>query len=313
MTAQSPGAYALSVSLHAAAIALLLAITWWLKQSVEENPVILTIAGDGNNYLATKAAALGEEGGKGPQQALFTPQPAPTPQPLPPAPEPPAETLLQPAPAPVTAVVDTPKTPDTPKPTKAPAPTSDMAKAVHRLATKRAENVRQKYLKEQKEIARKEALAEAKRMSKAEFDKANQTKSKAGPATTAKAVKLPSVAEGMKGGAVGGNAAVKFAGAGGEALRRAEADAMQSYIAMICSRIKQTMERAGFSDALNLEVQFAISAAGLVSNPQITKSSGSGDFDRAVLEAFRSIGNIGPPPNRKSDVYIVPLEMSAIN
>ncbi|HRE04216.1 MAG TPA: cell envelope integrity protein TolA, partial [Opitutaceae bacterium] len=177
---------------------------------------------------------------------------------------------------------------------------------IKRLSEKRAANIEKKFKAEQKaaaDRARKEAELEAKRMTKAEFDRLN-AKGKATPTTKGSSAKVPSVAQGIRKGVVGGSSANREGGAGGTALERAEQDLTEAYISMIIQRIRQSLEQADFSDELSVRVQISVSSAGTLSGVKILTTSGSADFDRAVLEGFRNVGDLGPPPNRKGETFI---------
>lgn len=206
--------------------------------------------------------------------------------PLPPEP-------VRPAPAPAT------KAPAT----KAPVPTAapNFVRDIKRLSEKRAANIEKKFKAEQKaaaDRARKEAELEAKRMTKAEFDRLN-AKGKAAPTTKGASVKVPSIAQGIGqrcGGRLGGEGEPEGDGA------RAP-DLTEAYISMIIQRIRQSLEQADFSDELSVRVRI-ISSAGTLSGVKILTTSGSADFDRAVSKCFRNVGDLGPPPNRKGETFI---------
>ena len=78
---------------------------------------------------------------------------------------------------------------------------------------------------------------------------------------------------------------------------------MSAYISMIVARIRHTMVEANFSDELSVELQFSISSGGAITGTRIMGGSGSSAFDNAVLDAFRSIPNLGPPPNGKGGTF----------
>jgi len=214
----------------------------------------------------------------------------PAPEPLPIKAIPPAKTLPTPEPKPI-----------------------DVGKNITRLMNKRTANIEKKFKAEQKAKAdreRKEAEAAAKRavITKADFDKAN--KAAKTPSTSATNAKVPSVAAGIRGGMVGATGKSTAPGAGGTAMERAEADLMSAYLSLITQRIKRTMEEANFGDELSVRIQFTVSSSGLISGAKVVGTSGSGDFDRAVVEALQSTPNLGPPPNGKSGTYAALLKMS---
>ena len=78
---------------------------------------------------------------------------------------------------------------------------------------------------------------------------------------------------------------------------------MDAYLAMICQVITQAMERAGFVAALTVRVQFSVSPKGEVFGASVVTTSGNNDFDRAAMEAFKSMPDLGPPPDRKGGTY----------
>ncbi|MBL9195495.1 MAG: cell envelope integrity protein TolA [Opitutaceae bacterium] len=305
MTAQSPSAYLTSIGLHALVI-VLIALTMGLasRPPADALQVFELVAGEGNNYSALVAPKLGDPlAPDSSAQTVSLPVPVPTkaPEPAivpvadvaPPTPDP-----VPPAPAPAA------KAPAT----KAPAPTAapNFVRDIKRLSEKRAANIEKKFKAEQKaaaDRARKEAELEAKRMTKAEFDRLN-AKGKATPTTKGSSAKVPSVAQGIRKGVLGGSSANREGGAGGTALERAEQDLTEAYISMIIQRIRQSLEQADFSDELSVRVQISVSSAGTLSGVKILTTSGSADFDRAVLEGFRNVGDLGPPPNRKGETFI---------
>src|SRR5258708_4830872 len=64
MTARSPSAFALSTLLHAGVAAVVLLGIFYSQSHAPARPVIFElVAGDGNNYMATEALALGSPNG----------------------------------------------------------------------------------------------------------------------------------------------------------------------------------------------------------------------------------------------------------
>jgi len=309
MTAQSPSAYLISAFLHASVVVLLLLVVAINRKKSEDVPTIFElVAGEGNNYAAREAPALGEPRATGLEPTVKLPVVVPV---RPPDPEPtPAEIEpVEVAPAPVPAPVQPVKPPPATKASTPPPP--NFVRDIKRLSEKRAANIERKHKAEQKaaaERARKEAELQAKRMSKEEFDRLN-AKQKGSP-TSRTPVKVPSISEGIRGGVAGGSTANTTGGAGGKALERGEMDLTDAYVALILQRIRQSMEQANFSDQLSVRLQFSVSPSGTVNGVGILESSGSNEFDRAVLEAFRTIPDLGPPPNRKGGTFLVNLKMS---
>lgn len=283
----------LSLTLHGAIVAIVLFFTYAVHTQVKEQPKIFElVAGEGDNYMATEAPALGTPGVKLNVPTQPTPAPViksePQPEPEPAPPEPVIERAPE-KPAPKAEV----------KPVEAKTP--NYTKDVMRIASKREKRL--------VEADRKKREAEAKRISKAEFDK--QNKSKTQPKSGARSTSVQRIdAEGIAKGVVGGSVNNKTGGAGGKALSRAEQSALDSYIALLLQRLRAAHEKpAGLSDLLEAEVEFRIAADGTLSGVKIVRSSGSSEFDRSVLEAFARVRSIGPTPNSKSDVWVVTFKM----
>lgn len=315
MTAQSPSAYVTSVGLHALTAVLIFLAAYYVKKRADDGPqIFVLVGGEGNNYAATEAPPAGEPGATGIDQVVLPPSPVRIPEPEPVAPAPPQEAVVVPAPAtpsPVKAVAETKPTPAVAE--KAP----DVGQNIKRLMDKRAANIERKFQAEQKakaERERKAAEAEAKRMTKAEFDRANKTaKTPTTTKSTGTSVKPPSVAAGIRGGMAGAPPSNSTSGAGGTAMSRADADLMSAYLSLIVQRVRQTMESANFGDELKARIQFSISSSGTLSGAKVLTTSGSAEFDRAVLAALQEASGFGPPPNGKSGTYSANLIMSDRN
>jgi colicin import membrane protein len=142
MNPQSPGAYALSATIHAAVAGLILFFSYAATGVVKDNPKVFElVAGEGDNYLATAAPALG------------VPKPALVAAPAKPSP-------VQPAPQPVAAP---------PSPAKPP----DLVSALKRAERRREEHLEWKYQQDQKRLAaeeRRREQAEAKARKVAHID-----------------------------------------------------------------------------------------------------------------------------------------------
>ena len=87
-------------------------------------------------------------------------------------------------------------------------------------------------------------------------------------------------------------------GAGGTAMTSNELSMSKRYVAMIIQRIRE----AG--------VRFSVSVHGAISDASITSSSGSTDFDRAVLAAFRDIRPFGSPPTGRAEVFTTVIRLT---
>lgn len=283
MTARSPSAFFLSLALHALFVIVCLFSAYALKdETVEKTKIFELVAGEGDNFAATEAPALGVPGGI---KFNLPPMPAPTP----PAPEP--VVPAPPEPAPIQAVAP-PKA--EPKPAPEPKP-PDLVKSMKRVQTRlekkqKAEAARRAKEKElaSKRLSYQEFLAQQKKKGGA-----SKSSSKSGPIKTAKID-----AEGIAKGVVGGSTSNKTGGAGGTALSREEQDDLDSYIAMINLRLREAHQRpAGLSENLVAQAEFFVSANGAISKVRILKSSGSTEFDQSVLAAIRDIRTAIPPRN----------------
>src|SRR5271170_2531490 len=108
MNAQSPSAYGLSALVHGAVVLLILFFSFAARSVVKDSPKVFElVAGEGDNYAATVAPALGSVGGiKVPAMPKDVVQPAPA------EPSPPAASPIQSAPETAPAPVKPRKAPD---------------------------------------------------------------------------------------------------------------------------------------------------------------------------------------------------------
>jgi TonB family protein len=140
MNPQSPSAYALSATIHAAVAGLILFFSYAATSVVKDNPKVFElVAGAGDNYMAAVAPALGV-----PKPARVAAKAAPSP--------------VQPAPQPVA-------------PPASPAKPPDLVAALKRAERRREANIEWKYQREQE--------AERKRISHEEFLKQQAAKAEA--------------------------------------------------------------------------------------------------------------------------------------
>lgn len=311
-------AFFTSLTLHA----LMMGVVLWFayskqKKSEDDTPKIFELVmGEGDNFAATEAPALGTPGG-GIKIEIPGP-PIPTPSPVEAAPPEPEPSPVEPAPpvkpAPVAPPVKTP-------PKAVPAPKDykpvNMAKMVDRIADKRAANIEKKIKADQKaadDRAAKEAALNAKRMTKEDFDRQNkgksspsQTSAKSGGGTGAtKRID----AEGIAKGVVGGSTANKIGGAGGKALTREDIELSEAYISLLIQRLKAAHQKPdGLSDLLQATVKFRLTSSGSVVDVTIVGSSRNSDYDRSVLAAFRRITLPPPPANLKTSDYTITFKM----
>ena len=108
-------------------------------------------------------------------------------------------------------------------------------------------------------------------------------------------------AEGIAKGVVGGSTANKVGGASGKALKTDNTDILAGYDALFKQRLRAEFEPPpGLSDTLKVEIEVRSNADGSLTGGRVAKSSGSPEFDRAVLEALRRV-KMPPRPDKKSE------------
>ena len=253
-------AFLTSLALHGAVVAIMLVVAYAGRMDSAREPATFELVdGEGDNFGATVAPALGSSGGiKVPAEAMppvVPPKidltPPETVKPVAPAPVA--------APAPVPVATPTEKTPDA----KATAPTKErtLAEQFRRKAIVAESKVKMQVLREK--------AAEAKRLEKERQEED---------------------AEGIAKGVKGGSTANKEGGAGGKALSRSDGPVMDAYFALLRDRLVKALDKPpGVSDTLVAEVEFQLGADGSLSAAKIIGPSGSADFDRAVLDAFSRV------------------------
>lgn len=260
MTQRFSNAVLTSALFHAAAIVLIIAITYLAGlRSGKPLDLFELVAGEGDNYMATEAPALGTAEGN---PANVAPPEA-------------ASTMV------VTA--------------KAPAPTPvpkdvDFTKAAQKVAAKETAKIAAKTLAEQKaaEKAAKEEEAKQAKMTKEEFDRLN--KGKTPPAMNPKTNAPKIDAKGIAGGVAGGSTTNTKGGAGGKAMTAASGAVVEQYTSMLISKLKTALDDQkppGLSDTLVATASMTMLPDGTLSGGKITKTSGNREFDKAVLDAIR--------------------------
>jgi colicin import membrane protein len=265
-----PGAYGVSLLLHALAAGLLVFFSYAATSMVKDSPKVLElVAGAGDNYRATDAPALGSAGG-----VTLT---APAVTPLPPAPKAQAAPVQ---PAPLEAVPAPAKAARPPKPV-------DLVKSLKQAEARRERNLEKKYQREKE--------AEQKRLTQEEFLRQQQA---------AKGTRVSHVdAEGIAAGVVGGSTQNKEGGAGGKALTREEAKELDLYFSLLKARIRENhTPPEGVSDSVSTLVEFYVAADGSLSRVHVLKSSGNTDFDLSVVEACNRTQSIGPRPDGRGEM-----------
>jgi colicin import membrane protein len=270
MSAQSPGAYGMSVLLHGAVVLLIGFFSYAASSVVQDSPKVLKlVAGVGDNYMATEAPALGSPGGIKLPAAPVTPAARPEPAPIQAAPPEAA-----------------PKAPAKPAATAHAKPV-DLVKSLNRVEQRRKDRLEKKYKEEEarEELLRKQAEARA-----------------------AKAARID--AEGIRDGVIGGSTANKVGGAGGKALTREEASELELYWSELLAKIKENhTPPEGVSDTLVARMEFFVAADGSLSHFRIVSPSGNHEFDRSVIEAGERTRSIGPRPDGRSETVQMTFKM----
>ena len=284
-----PAAFVTSVVLHSLVVAVLLLAAY--SKSFESKPatkVFELVAGEGDNFAATEAPALGSPGGI----KLSVPSP-PVPRPEPVAPE-----VTKPEPVPEKPI-PTPPVPKPPMPVAPPVPKQEPVKSP---TEPKPTTSKTKTMAEQ---MRWEAIrSESKIKTQIARDKAAEKKRLEQEAKVAKAAaaSAPRVdVEGIVKGVQGGSTANKEGGAGGKALVRSDGPVMEAYFGMLRDRLLKALDKPpGLSDTLVAEAEFRIGADGSIRGAKIISPSGSVEFDRAVLEAYSRVRMPARPDGKSS-------------
>jgi colicin import membrane protein len=266
MNAQTPGAYGKSVMLHGAVVLLVFFFSYAASSSVKDAPKVFElVAGEGDNYAATVAPALGSvEGIKVPAMPAMAPQPV---QPVaPPAPE-----------AVASPIQAAPEAVPTPKKAKKPA---DLVTKLKNAELRRELTLENKYKKAQEAAAKKLAQQQA----------------------AAKRIDAEGIRNGVIGGSTenktggaGGKALTREEGSELEACFALLKDRIK----------ENHEPQEGISDSLSAVVEFMVAADGSVSNVRIKTSSGNSQFDQSVIEACRRTQSIGPRPDGRSETVFM--------
>lgn len=295
-----PAAFVTSVLLHGLVVAVLLLAAY--SKSFESKPatkIFELVAGEGDNFAATEAPALGSPGGI--KLSVPTP-PIPPPEPVAPEatkPEPVPEKPIPTPPVP-TPPIPTPPVPKPPIPVAPPVPKQEPVKSP---TEPKPTTSKTKTMAEQ---MRWEAIrSESKIKTQIARDKAAEKKRLEQEAKVAKAAaaSAPRVdVEGIVKGVQGGSTANKVGGAGGKALVRSDApEMMDAYFGMLRDRLLKALDKPpGLSDTLVAEAEFRIGADGSIRGAKIISPSGSAEFDRAVLEAYSRVRMPARPDGKSS-------------
>lgn len=290
MSDGSTKGFLLSVTLHGAAAGLLF-LSFLHRDDLELPKVFELVAGEGDNYMAREAPALGTPGGvkleipKAPEPKRTAPEPAPRAVVETPAPTPPKPEVVKPAP-----------------PKQADPVVPNFKKKLQRDVIV-AESKAKREIKKQREAEAKRAAEEQKRLTKEEFDRANKAKTSSATNKSAP-VKIAKIdAEGIAKGVVGGSTANKIGGASGRALKSDVDDVLAGYFSKFKLELRNAFEPPpGLSDSLQVTIEVQSNADGTFTNARVARSSGSSEFDRAVLDAIKRVRVFARRPDKKSDV-----------
>lgn len=301
MPSGSPRAFVLSALLHGAVIAIALLLSYASNRTADEAvKVFELVAGEGNDFMAKEAPALGREGGAI-KVAVNQVQPQPTPpqpQPTPPQPSPPQpQPVVQPAPPP-TQPQPAPKA----APTKKITPTKEVPvdKKLKQTIADAKRNAKRDLDRQQK--AEEKKRLEQERISKEQFDRENKNKAKqVAAATKNSAVKKIDV-DGIAGGVAGGSSASRK-GAGGKALTNENVDDMAGYYTYFKQELRKLFEPPpGLADSLEVEIEVRNNADGTLSSARVSKTSGVKQFDDSVLDAIRRV-KLPARPDKKTVTF----------
>ncbi len=286
MTSTSPSAFLLSTVLHGTAILVALLLSFVTSQK-ERTPtkILELVAGEGDNYGAKEAPALGREGG------IKLNLPA-TPIPTPVAPER----------APVVPVPPPPVPPSVAPASKSTQPADQSIpnfKKKIQYDIVRGDAKAKLQLRREREAEAKRLADEKKRMTKEEFDRAQKNKT----ATKVASAKVPAIdGEGIAKGVVGGSVNNTVGGAGGKALQSDNDDVLAAYYSMFKLRLREKFEPPpGLSDSLKVTIEVRSNADGALTSARVTRTSGSREFDRAVLDAIGRVRMPSRPKDRPSE------------
>lgn len=311
MNPRAPGAFLLSASFHTLLVGLIVMLNVEsCQQTLAPEPILRLVAQARDNSLAGQTPNLGTERGleldlpstatrlnpSAADRGSAAPQPEPEPiepesQPSQPQLELPA---IKPAPAQET------------KPTPTPVPAARRPERKQRsVETKIRDNLRAAETKAANDAVRNKADGE-KRMTKQDFDRLHLQRrvasaSRSGTSTNVPNIDAKGLAEELKGGASANNVhSVR------ESASTPDGDAdVAAYYTLFKRRILAAVDKpAGVRDNLSVTVEVFISATGRLSNAHILESSGSDEFDQAVLAAFSRVSMPEPPEHRAEPVQM---------
>lgn len=288
MRANSPSAIFASLAIHAVFAVLIVLLSLAIKhaQDAQKPPMVFElVAGPPTSPFEKEAPALGVRNPTRLEVPKATPKSSPKPEPENDEEE--EETVAPPVTVKTPPITPPKQTTKAKTETKKPAPTAKPSSA-------------------------------SKKMSYDDFKKKHGEPkvAKSSGSTARSGAKVPRInTKGITGGVAGGSTANDRGGGGGKALTREDMAEMDIYITALKNRLRiahDELKPQGLGDSLSAEVEFTISANGEISNVRIVRSSGNGEFDASVREAFRRITWMGARPDKRSDSFRLTFRMREI-
>ncbi len=285
MHARSPAAFALSALLHGVFVAVMFFGAYAVRDSLPPPAhIIELVAGDGDNWEATEAPALGSPN---PTVKIDIPE-------TPAAPVAPPEPVVQP----VVTAVEPPK----PEPKKPEPKPIDLVKNLDRKMDSAQAKTEAKIEKQRK--LEQQQYAKFLEQNK----KLNPSQKKSSVKPDGKPVRIDT--EGIATGVQGGSTKNKTGGAGGKVLNRAEQDALDTYLKRLEMKVSEAHEKPfGVSEQHWAKLICTITVSGTITNVKITQSSGNKEFDESALAAMRKVRPIGAVPGGQAVEWPVLFEM----
>lgn len=94
-------------------------------------------------------------------------------------------------------------------------------------------------------------------------------------------------------------------------LSDAEQSALDSYIARLREALRRHWTKPlGLATSTSAVVEFDVQANGRLTNVRVSRSSGNGEFDRSVLDAFSALGSAGTTPDGRAQKLRLTFRMT---
>lgn len=298
----------LSVTIHALIAGAMFFVAYAFKDDViKPAKTFELVDGEGDNYAALEAPALGDPDSVKIEMPNLPPLPLP-PAPTPPAPEPIAPTAPEPSPVeavptPKEAPIPVPPKKNPPKPEPSPIAKTEPKKPdpvvpdLSRTIKKTQNKIAYQQKKQRDKEAKAAAAAAAAAALKAKQEEVARLKAQGGGGQGSfKKIDSKGIAQGVLGGSPNNTKS----GAGGTALSREEQDVLDAYKKLLGIRLREShddVKPTGLSENLKATAEVFLAADGSMLRPKIVKSSGNEEFDQSVLAAIRNTKPIGPRPD----------------